>query len=165
MTRQNPDKYCWRLDAVKKLITIIAITVGITAEAAPLPDFQFKSPSFNGNGYGTYVLTIQNEEYTRKQAIEQALQAAQDKAKADAANTPINQFLVNLESRVLAQVSQNLATAMFAPGASTSGTFNFQGNTIFWQNLGSTVRLRVTDNLGNVTTIDVPLGSFTFTQP
>ena len=150
---------------MKKLITIIAITVGITAEAAPLPDFQFKSPSFNGNGYGTYVLTIQNEEYTRAQAIQQALQAAQQQAKTDAANTPINQFLVNLESRVLAQVSQNLATAMFAPGASTSGTFNFQGNTIFWQNLGSTVRLQVTDNLGNVTTIDVPLGSFTFTQP
>jgi len=150
---------------VKKLITIIAITVATTAIAAPLPDFQFKSPSFNGNGYGTYVLTIQNEEYTRKQAIQQALQAAQDKAKADAANTPINQFLVNLESRVLAQVSQNLATAMFAPGASTSGTFNFQGNTIFWKNLGTTVELQVTDNLGNVTTIDVPLGSFTFTQP
>ena len=131
--------------------------------SAPLPDYQFKSPSFNGQGYGTYVLTIENEEFTRKQAIEQALQAAQDKAAADAKNTPINQFLVNLESRILAQVSQNLATAMFAPGAATSGTMSFQGNTIFWQNLGSTIRLQVTDNLGNVTTIDVPLGQFTFT--
>ena len=133
--------------------------------AAPLPDYTFKSPSFNGNGYGTYVLTIQNEEFTRKQAIEQAMQAAQDKAKADKANTPINQFLVNLESRILAQVSQNLATAMFAPGAATSGTMNFQVNTIFWQHNANSITLQVTDNLGNVTTIDVPLGSFTFTQP
>ena len=133
--------------------------------AAPLPDYTFKSPSFNGNGYGTYVLTIQNEEFTRKQAIEQALEAAKQQAATSAQNTPINQFLVNLESRVLAQVSQNLATAMFAPGASTSGTFNFQGNTIFWQNQGNNVQLQVTDNLGNVTTINVPLGSFTFTQP
>ena len=150
---------------MRKLITIISITVAASAslQAAPLPDYQFKSPSFNGQGYGTYVLTIENEEFTRKQAIEQALQAAQDKAAADAKNTPINQFLVNLESRILAQVSQNLATAMFAPGAATSGTMSFQGNTIFWQNLGSVIRLQVTDNLGNVTTIDVPLGQFTFT--
>jgi hypothetical protein len=148
---------------VRKLITILSITVGITAQAAPLPDYQFKSPSFNGIGYGTYVLTIENEEHTRKQAILDALQAAKDKAAADAKNTPINQFLVNLESRILAQVSQNLATAMFAPGAATSGTMAFQGNTIFWQNLGSVIRLQVTDNLGNVTTIDVPLGQFTFT--
>ena len=150
---------------MRKLIIILSITVGATAQAAPLPDYTFKSPSFNGQGYGTYVLTIENEEFTRKQAIEQALQAAQDKAAADAKNTPINQFLVNLESRILAQVSQNLATAMFAPGAATSGTMSFQGNTIFWQNLGTVIRLQVTDNLGNVTTIDVPLGSFTFTQP
>ena len=144
------------------MVTILTAAAA-TAQAAPLPDYQFKSPSFNGQGYGTYVLTIENEEFTRKQAIEQALQAAQDKAAADAKNTPINQFLVNLESRILAQVSQNLATAMFAPGAATSGTMSFQGNTIFWQNLGSVIRLQVTDNLGNVTTIDVPLGQFTFT--
>jgi len=131
--------------------------------AAPLQDFQFKSPSFNGNGYGTYVLTIQNEEYTRTQAIQQALEAAKQAAATAAANTPLNQFLTNLESRVLAQVSQNLATAMFAPGAATSGTFNFQGNTIFWQNNGGSITLQVTDSLGNQTTINVPLGSFTFT--
>jgi hypothetical protein len=52
---------------------------------------------------------------------------------------------------------------MFAPGAATSGTMSFQGNTIFWQNMGTYIELRVTDNLGNQTTIDVPLGSFTFT--
>lgn len=147
------------------LLMVTILTAAATAQAAPLPDYTFKSPSFNGQGYGTYVLTIENEEFTRKQAIEQALQAAQQQAKTDAANTPINQFLVNLESRILAQVSQNLATAMFAPGAATSGTFNFQGNTIYWQNMGSTVQLQVTDNVGNVTTINVPLGSFTFTQP
>ena len=61
------------------------------AVAAPLPDYQFKSPSFNGQGYGTYVLTIENEEYTRQQAVQQALLAAQQQAKSDAANTPLNQ--------------------------------------------------------------------------
>jgi len=131
--------------------------------AAPLPDYTFKSPSFNGNGYGTYVLTIQNEEYTRAQAIQQALESAKQQAATAAQNTPLNQFLTNLESRVLAQVSQNLATAMFAGGSSTSGTFNFQGNTIYWQNTGGAITLNVTDTLGNVTTINVPLGQFNLT--
>lgn len=148
---------------MKKIITIITFLAASTATAAPLPDYTFKSPSFNGNGYGTYVLTIQNEEYTRAQAIQQALEAAKQQAATAAQNTPLNQFLTNLESRVLAQVSQNLATAMFAGGSSTSGTFNFQGNTIYWQNNGSNISLQVTDNLGNVTTINVPLGSFNLT--
>ena len=147
-------------------ITLFAagiLAMPIAVSAAPMQDFTFKSPAFNGNGYGTYVLTIQNEEYTRAQAIQQAMEQAKQQALAAQANNPLNQFLVNLESRVLAQVSQNLATAMFAPGASTSGTFNFQGNTIFWQNLGNSINLTVTDNLGNQTQINVPLGSFTFT--
>jgi len=148
---------------VKKLIITITFFAASTAIAAPLPDYTFKSPSFNGNGYGTYVLTIQNEEYTRAQAIQQALQTAQQQAATAAQNTPLNQFLTNLESRVLAQVSQNLATAMFAGGSSTSGTFNFQGNTIYWQNTGGAITLNVTDTLGNVTTINVPLGQFNLT--
>jgi hypothetical protein len=142
----------------------VFMTIASNVISSPLPDYQFKSPSFNGNGYGTYVLTIQNEEYTRAQAIQQALLQAQQQAASNQANQPINQFLVNLESRIYAQISQNLATAMFAPGASTSGSMNFQGNTIFWQNAGTSVNLQITDSLGNITNVSVPLGQFTFTH-
>jgi hypothetical protein len=148
-----------------KFVASIAMLAPLTVLAAPLPDYTFKSPAFNGNGYGTYVTTIENEEYSRKQAILQSLQAAAQQAQANASNTPINQFLTNLESRVYAQISQNLATAMFAPGAAQSGSINFQGNTIFWQNQGSSIQLQVTDNIGNVTNINVPLGQFTFITP
>ena len=59
-------------------------------------------------------------------------QLALDKAKADAQNTNISKFLNNLESRIYAQISQNLATAMFANGGTNnSGTLNFEGNTIY----------------------------------
>ena len=108
---------------------------------------------------------LENEQFTRQQAIQQALEAAKQQASASQTNTPINQFLANLQSRVYAQISQNLATAMFSPGASTSGSMTFQGNTIFWQNMGDSISLVVTDNLGNQTNINVPLGSFTFIQP
>jgi 23S rRNA pseudoU1915 N3-methylase RlmH len=131
--------------------------------AGPLPDYSFKSPAFNGNGYSTHELTKYNLEQTRAKEIQQAMESKAAALKAEAKNTPINQFMVNLESRIYAQISQNLATAMFADGASTTGSMTFQGNTIYWNKNGTTsITLMVTDTLGNNTTIEVPLGQFTF---
>ena len=144
----------------------VALAIFIAADyslAGPLPDYSFKSPAFNGNGYSTHELTKYNLEQTRAKEIQQAIEAKAAAAKAEAKNTPINQFMVNLESRIYAQISQNLATAMFADGAATTGSMTFQGNTIFWNKNGTTsITLMVTDTLGNNTTIEVPLGQFTF---
>ena len=147
----------------QSIIVILAIFLASTSLAGPLPDYSFKSPAFNGNGYSTHELTKYNLEQTRAKEIQQAMESKAAALKAEAKNTPINQFMVNLESRIYAQISQNLATAMFADGASTSGSMNFQGNTIFWNKNGTTsITLMVTDTLGNTTTIEVPLGQFTF---
>ena len=146
---------------MRKLILTLGI-VPLVALAAPQTDYQFKSPSFNGVGYSSHVLTIENQEYTRQQQIQKDIQAALDKAKADAANTNINKFLNNLESRIYAQISQNLATAMFANGGSNSGTLNFEGNTIFWSKDGTNVTMTVTDVTGNQTTVVIPLSQFQF---
>ena len=150
------------MNTITKTISLVLIWLVTGAVSATELVQQFNSPAFSGIGYSSHVLTIENEQYTRRQAIEQSLQAAAQQARADGNATPINQFLGNLQSRIYAQISQNLATAMFAPGAATSGTLNFQGNTIFWQNLGSSINLQVTDTTGNSTTINVPLGQFTF---
>ena len=125
-------------------------------------DYSFKSPSFNGNGYSSHVLTIENQEFTRRAQVEKDIQAALQAQAAAAANTNIAKFMNNLESRIYAQISQNLATAMFANGGSTSGTMNFEGNTIFWSKDSSNIYLTVTDSVGNQTQITVPLGSFQF---
>jgi len=146
---------------IHKKVIILALISNV-AYASPLPDQSFKSPSFNGIGYSSHVLTIENQEYTRKAQVQKDIQAALDKAKADASNTNIQKFMNNLESRIYAQISQNLATAMFANGGSNSGTLNFEGNTIFWTKDGSNVYLQVTDNVGNTTKITVPLGQFIF---
>ena len=100
------------------------------AVSAPLNDFSFKSPSFNGIGYSSHVLTIENQEHSRREQVRKDIQAAIDKAAAEAKSTNLNKFLNNLESRIYAQISQNLATAMFADNNSNSGTLNFEGNTI-----------------------------------
>ena len=108
-------------------------------------------------------MALENQLYQRALAIQQALQAAAATQAANAANTPINQFLTNLESRIYAQISQNLATAMFAGGSSSTGQINFQGNTIYYNNTGTQIQLQVTDNVGNVTTINIPLSQFNIT--
>ena len=130
--------------------------------AAPIGDYQFKSPSFNGVGYSSHVLTIENQEYTRQQQIAKDIQAALQAQQTAAQNTNIAKFLNNLESRIYAQISQNLATAMFANGGSNSGTLNFEGNSILWTKDSSNVYLTVTDTVGNQTTVTVPLGQFQF---
>jgi len=145
-----------------KKVLAIALIMPVFAQAAPLADYTFKSPSFNGIGYSSHVLTIENQEATRKKALEDKIQAALDKAAADAKNTNLAKFLNNLESRIYAQISQNLATAMFASGGTTSGTLNFEGNTIFWNKDSANVYLTVTDTVGNNTQITIPLGQFQF---
>jgi hypothetical protein len=132
------------------------------AVAQPLPDYTFKSPAFNGNGYSSHVLTIENLQHTRRESIQKEIQAALEKEANDAKNTNISKFMNNLESRIYAQISQNLATAMFAEGGSTSGTLDFEGNMINWTRSNTEITLQVTDYLGNATTVSIPLGSFQF---
>jgi 23S rRNA pseudoU1915 N3-methylase RlmH len=146
----------------KKILGLVAIWLPIAVSATPINDYQFKSPSFNGQGYSSHVLTIENQEYTRRAQAAKDIQAALQAQTTAAQNTNIAKFLNNLESRIYAQISQNLATAMFANGGSTSGTMNFEGNTIFWSRDSSNIYLTVTDSTGNQTQVTVPLGSFQF---
>lgn len=134
----------------------------LLAQAQPLNDYTFKSPAFNGNGYSSHVLTIENQEHNRRETIKKDIQAALEKEANAANNTNISKFMNNLESRIYAQISQNLATAMFADGGSNSGTLDFEGNLINWTKSSTEITLNVTDYLGNATTIVVPLGSFRF---
>ena len=43
------------------LILSLALST-MAAQAAPINDFTFKSPAFNGIGYSSHVLTIENKE-------------------------------------------------------------------------------------------------------
>jgi membrane-bound inhibitor of C-type lysozyme len=146
---------------MKKLLLALAVAPSLVL-SAPLTDYSFKSPAFNGSGYSSHVLTIENQEATRRKALADKLQAELDKAKADKANTNLAKFMNNLESRIYAQISQNLASQMFANGGSTSGTLNFEGNTIFWTKDSSNVYMTVTDTTGNSTQVTIPLGQWQF---
>ena len=158
---------------MKKTITsTFLVCIAATVAAAPINDYSFKSPAFNGIGYSSHVLTIENQEHSRQKERADALQAAIDKAAADAKNTNIAKFMNNLESRIYAQFSQNLATAMFANGNCATandpcaGTFvmekDTQGNTltgVSWYKDGANIQMTVTQ-AGASTTISIPLAQF-----
>lgn len=138
--------------------------ISFQAVATPIADYSFKSPAFNGSGYSSHVLTMENQEFTRRAQLQKDIQAALDKAKADKQNTNVAKFLNNLESRIYAQISQNLATSMFSgTNGKSEGTLDFEGNTIGWyKNLDGDVVMNVVDTSGNKTAVTIPLGQFQF---
>jgi len=142
------------------IISVLASVIASTAHAQLV--HQFNSPAFSGQGYSSHALTIEQLEATRKKAIADAQKAAQDKAERDAKNTNLAKFLVNVESRIYAQLSKQLADAMFADSGATTGNMDFQGTNISWVKTGTDVTLTIIEATGNRTTITVPLASFAF---
>jgi hypothetical protein len=142
------------------IISVLASVVASTAHAQLV--HQFNSPSFSGQGYSSHVLTIEQLEATRRKAIADAQKAAQEKAERDAKNTNLAKFLVNVESRIYAQLSKQLADAMFAEGSADTGSFDFQGTNISYVKTGTDVTLTIVEANGNRTDITVPLSSFSF---
>ena len=146
---------------MKKIITTIFAVLSTTVWADTLTH-SFQSPAFiPGNGYSTHVLTIEQLEANRRKALKDAEKAAADQAIRDAKNTNLAKFLVNVESRIYAQLSKQLADAMFSDGAN-SGEMDFQGTSISWIKTGTDVTLTISEATGGVTTVTVPIGSFAF---
>tara|TARA_R100000655_G_scaffold77938_1_gene117322 strand:- start:41247 stop:41738 length:492 start_codon:yes stop_codon:yes gene_type:complete len=125
---------------------------------------KFKSPSFSGENQSAHYLTIENQEFNRKQAIKAEIEAYQDELAREAENTTLARFIRNLESRIYAQLSRQLVDALFGETPSTSGILELMGNTIEYSvsEDGLMITLRITDSDGNTTEITVPIGSFTF---
>ena len=122
----------------------------------------WKSPAFSGQGYSAHVLTIENQEFSRKKAIREKKEAAERQEIRDAANTNLSKFMKNVESRIYAQLSKQLVDSMFGEDASTSGTVTFEGTTISYTKSSETVDLTIVDANGSSTIITVPVGDFTF---
>lgn len=145
---------------------LVLLTINLNSNAAELVH-QFNSPAFSGQGYSSHVLTIEQLEATRKQKLKDEAKAAQDAAERAKNNTNIAKFLNNLESRIYAQLSKQLADQMFADGSANSGTVDFQGSSITWEKLyengsATQVQLTIRDTQGTVTTVIVPIATFSF---
>jgi G:T/U-mismatch repair DNA glycosylase len=142
---------------------LLLLGVFIPALASAELIHQFQSPSFiPGNGYSQHVLSIHQLEENKKKEIKAEEAAAIAKAEAAAKQTNLSKFLVNVEARIYAQLSKQLADQMFAEGSGTSGTMNFQGTNISWVKTASDVTLTIIESNGSRTEITVPIASFAF---
>ena len=124
--------------------------------------FKFKSPSFSGVNSSSHYLTIENQEATRRQAIKDEIEAYKDELAREADNTTLARFIRNLESRIYAQLSRQMVEQLFGETPQTSGTLELEGNTIEYKVENELITLTITDEEGSVTSISVPIGSFTF---
>lgn len=145
---------------------LLALAVGLPflvgeTQASELR-YKFNSPAFNGSGFSSHVLTIENLTFQRKQEIKSDQEAAQRELDRAADNTNLNKFLRNFESRVYAELSKQLSERLFGEAASESGTIEILGNTIEYMSDGVTISMTVTDPEGSVTTLTVPLSGFGF---
>ena len=123
---------------------------------------QFKNPSFSGVGTSAHYLTIENQEFSRKMSIKEELKALQDQIERDKENTTLARFIRNLESRIYAQLSRQLVENLFGETPSTSGTLTLEGNTITYSVEDGIITLVITDSNGDTTTIQLPIGNFSF---
>jgi hypothetical protein len=124
--------------------------------------FKFNSPSFSGIGTSSHYLTIQNQEFNRKEALKAEIKALQDQIERDKENTTLARFIRNLESRIYAQLSRQLVENLFGETPSDNGVLELEGNRIEYSVVDGIITLNITDSDGNTTTISLPIGSFTF---
>jgi hypothetical protein len=124
--------------------------------------FKFKSPSFSGVGTSSHYLTIENQEFNRKQAIKEEIKAYREELEREKENTTLARFIRNLESRIYAQLSRQLVENLFGETPSSEGTLTLEGNTISYTSDGEFITLTITDANGNTTEITIPIGNFTF---
>ena len=145
---------------MKFIKSLIFLLIATSAHAELT--YQFKSPSFSGIGYSSHVQTIENTEYTRKQAIDAAKKQAAIDAATAAGNTILAKFLTNFESRVYAQLSTQLVNNLFGENPQNSGTVTIEGNTITYTKTTDMINMTVTDQNGNVTQVSIPIGTLSF---
>jgi len=145
-----------------RLIIWMTLIILVSPSSASELKHSFKSPAFNGQGFSSHVLTIENLTFQRKKDIEAKKESEAREAEREAENTNINKFLRNFESRVYAELSKQLSEKLFGENPQSSGTITILGNTIQYETIGDMIRMTVTDANGTVTTVEIPTSGFGF---
>ena len=152
-----------------KIAILISLLLSASLGATPIVH-EFKNPSFSGKGTGAHYLTIENQEHSRKKAIEEALEAARRAAEREEDNSTLAKFIRNLESRIYAQMAKQLVESMFSNDESVRfGSFVLEGNTVTYEVItnedGSEfIRMTIVGSDGTETVIEIPVGTGNYGQ-
>lgn len=152
---------------MKKILLTTLLCLGTAASAEEV--FQFNSPSFSGNGYGTHVLTIHQLEQQRKDKLITDEIAEIERLEREFRNTNLYKFQNNLESRIYAQLSRQIADNLFGEGGTSvigewAETETPFGDMIRWmRSEDDRIYVEIYDSNGDLaSSFDVPVGEFAF---
>lgn len=151
-----------------KRILLLLILIPTLSNASDLT-FGFKSPAFTGIGYSSHVITIEQLEANRKQKIKDDKQADLEKAERALRSTNAYKFKNNLESRIYATLSKQIADSMFGEGGDIVDDTWYEsetpfGDTVSWKRgIDNRIYVIIVDSNGDtVAEFDVPVGEFAF---
>jgi len=153
---------------MKILIALSTICLLTSTEVNAELVHKFSSPSFNGNGYSSHVLSTEQLIHNRKEDVKDKAEAEARRIERELGNTTLNKFITNLESRIYATLSKQMVDSMFAActgdDCATSGTTELEGSTITWVKDSTTGSITLTiANVDGTTEITIPgAGEFTF---
>ena len=160
---------------MKKILIILFTTLTTICQASELT-FGFSNPAFSGVGYSSHVLSIEQLQFQREQAVADDKTAAEKAADRAAKNTTLSKFVTNVESRIFANLSKQMVDNMFGTNCSEdaeteelecplSGTATLpDGSTVSWikDETAETITLTIIDASGGITQLIVPVGDFKF---
>ena len=131
---------------------------------------EFKNPSFSGVGTSAHYLTIENQEKSRREKLQDDIEAALKAEQRALENTTLAKFNRNLESRIYSTLAKDISESLFNYDNPASGDnpiygeIELEGNIIQWLNNGTTITLTIIEMADGVeisrTTITIPVGSF-----
>jgi len=147
-------------------ILISSLLIGSMVQASELT-FEFKSPAFSGIGYSTHILTIEQLEANRRRQLKDDAQAELDRLERERKSTNAYKFQNNLESRIYAQLSKQIADELFngiAGSQDAEGVAETPfGDTIVWKRDGDMITVIVRNSSGDeLANFSVPVGGFAF---
>lgn len=131
-------------------VRLAAVATGIIIACASPASAQQQvytpiNPSFGGNPFNSaHLLGIANAQNNFKDPNAPS-------------NSQTDVFARQLQSRLLAALSNNIVNEIFGPNALNNGTIDFGGQTISWVNELGQITVTITDDAsGQSTTIVVP---------
>lgn len=153
-----------RQDSIFAIIGMILILLVVAVQQLQADEMvhKFKNPSFSGVGTSSHYLTVESQEYNRKEDLKAEIKAYQEELEREANNTTLARFIRNLESRIYAQLSRQLVDNLFGETQKEQGILELEGNTIEYSVDGEYITLKITDEDGNETIITLPIGDFSF---
>lgn len=129
------------------VVAAVLASAGLAATAQELV-YKPVNPSFGGDSFNSaHLLGIANAQNDYK-----------DPNSPTTGNTQIDQFLRQLQSRLLSSLAAQVNDAIFGENPQESGTITFGDQVITFVRLLDSVALTITDNTtGAVTEISIPL--------